>query len=156
MCDYSLMMVQSRLAVDGEELVAHRFRSGTVGLVSCFDFSCWQSKRPVGWKARVKSWFSADEEPAPVVCIPPGARLLLYGVPKSLQQEFHIEESVEATFTEISAQEGQHRDALRIGNESILMLMLLPEGQRLKVLRLSSEEDMVTTPGVNELALHRL
>lgn len=153
MCDYSLMMVHSRLAVDGEELIAHRFRSGSVGLVSCFDFTCWQNRRPVGWKARIKQWFSADEEPAPVVCIPPGARLLLYGIPRSLQQEIHVGESVEATFTEISAEVGQHRDALRIGGESILMLMALPEGQRLKVLRLSSEEDGVTAPSIGRLAL---
>lgn len=153
MCDYSLMMVRSRLAVEGEELVAHRFRSGTVGLVSCFDFNCWQGRRPLGWKARLKQWFSADEEPSPVVCVPPGAHLLLYGVPRSLQQQYHVGESVEAVFTEISAEVGQHRDALRIGNESILMLMLLPEGQRLKVLNLSSDEDTQTTPSESRLSL---
>jgi hypothetical protein len=34
MCDYSLMMVRSRLAVEGEGLVAHKFQSGSVRLVS--------------------------------------------------------------------------------------------------------------------------
>jgi len=156
MCDYSLMMVHSRLAVDGEELVAHRFRSGSVGLVSCFDFTCWQNRRPLGWKQWIKLWFSADLEPAPVVCIPPGARLLLYGIPRSLQQEINVGESVEAMFTEISAEAGHHRDALRIGSESIVMLVSLPEGQRLKVMRLNSEEDVEITPGIDQLILREV
>jgi hypothetical protein len=53
MCDYSLMMVRSRLAVEGEELVAHRFQSGTVGLVSCADFSTWINERPIGFWQRL-------------------------------------------------------------------------------------------------------
>ena len=38
MCDYSLMMVPNRLAIEGEELVAHSFQSGTTGFVSSPDF----------------------------------------------------------------------------------------------------------------------
>lgn len=45
MCDYSLMVVRNRLAIEGEELVAHGFQSGTTGLVSCSDFKIWQAER---------------------------------------------------------------------------------------------------------------
>jgi len=31
MCDYSLMIVPNRLAIEGEDLVAHKFQSGTTG-----------------------------------------------------------------------------------------------------------------------------
>ncbi len=142
MCDYSLMMVRSRLAVEGEELVAHKFKSGSVGLVSCSDFNTRLSQGPLGFWQRLKYWFSADEEPAPVVCIPPGAQLQVFAISGSLQKRFQLSECEEVTFAEISAQESQHRDALYFGNGLILLLGLLPEGQRLRVLRLSSREDV--------------
>ena len=34
MCDYSLMAVPNRLAKEGEELVSHRFPTGSVGFAS--------------------------------------------------------------------------------------------------------------------------
>jgi len=37
MCDYSLMAVPNRLAREGEELVAHRFPTGSLGLASPAD-----------------------------------------------------------------------------------------------------------------------
>ena len=37
MCDYSLMAVPNRLAREGEELVAHRFPTGSLGLASPSD-----------------------------------------------------------------------------------------------------------------------
>ena len=140
MCDYSLMMVRSRLAVEGEELVAHKFQSGSVGLVSCPDFNTWLNRRPMGFWQRLKGWFSSDEEPAPVVCIPPGAQLLVVDISRSLQKQFNLREFEAPTFTQNSAELRWHRDALCFANGSILLLGFLPEGQRLRVLRLSSQE----------------
>jgi hypothetical protein len=142
MCDYSLRMVRSRLAVEGEELVAHKFQSGSVGLVSCSDFHTWLDQRPKGFWQRLKSWFSMNEELARVVCIPPGAQLLAFGIPQSLRKQFSLSECEQVTFTEISPVEREHRDALCFTNGAILLLRLLPEGQRLRVLRLSSREDV--------------
>src|ERR1700689_2479762 len=34
MCDYSLMAVPNRLAAEGEDLIAHRFPTGSMGLAS--------------------------------------------------------------------------------------------------------------------------
>src|SRR5512135_3075323 len=101
MCDYSLTMVRSRLAVEGEELVAHKFKSGSVGVVSCCDFDGWLSQRPLSVWQRLKYCFSADEEPAPVVCIPPGAQLQVLAVSEYLQKRFKLSECEEATFPEI-------------------------------------------------------
>ena len=56
MCDYSLAGVPNRLAVEGEQLVVHRFSTGSVGLASpCSSLSSKET----------------------AVCIPPGARLRL-------------------------------------------------------------------------------
>jgi hypothetical protein len=34
MCDYSLLHFPNRLAVNGEELIVHRFSSGSIGLAA--------------------------------------------------------------------------------------------------------------------------
>ena len=47
MCDYSLMAVPNRLAQEGEELVAHRFPTGSMGLASPADV-----KREMDWLVR--------------------------------------------------------------------------------------------------------
>jgi hypothetical protein len=46
-------------------------------------------------------------------------------------------------FTRISADASQYRDALSFANGAKILLQLLPEGQRLKLLQLSSSEDFV-------------
>ena len=37
MCDYSLCGIPNRLAVEGEELVVHRFSTGSMGMASLAD-----------------------------------------------------------------------------------------------------------------------
>ena len=60
MCDYSLMEIPSRLAVVGEELISHRFSTGSMGMASLPDvlklqeMQAAQSKRSV-WEA-LKNW----------------------------------------------------------------------------------------------------
>ena len=140
MCDYSLMMIDNRLAVEGEQLVAHRFRSGSVGLVSMLDFTKWRTRPRGGFWQRCRECFTARHEPAPVVCIPPGARLRVEGVPETLRDRFGLDGQEDATFTQISADVNWHRDALRFANQATVLLQALPEGQTLKVLDLSSSE----------------
>ncbi len=154
MCDYSLMMVPNRLAIEGEDLVAHRFQSGSLGLVSCFDYDSWSSQRSKTIWQRFKAWCSLDREPTPVVCIPPGARLRLDGLPEMLKDLFNLSSWEEATFTQLSAEANQHRDALRFDNSAIAPLELLPEGQKVKVLRLCSQEDV--EPDLDPLRVARL
>ena len=153
MCDYSLMMVPNRLAVEGEELVAHRFRSGTTGIVSTNDFDRWTAQKPTGFWPRLKDCFFSRGEPEPAVCIPPGARLRLIGIPDSLRTQSSRELCPEVVFTQVSAEANQHRDALFFTNGTTVLLQCLPEGQRLKVLWLSSLEDVTPDPNRTEGAL---
>jgi len=147
MCDYSLMMVPNRLAIEGEELVAHRFQSGTTGLVSCSDFKIWQAERRSKsiWQ-RLRNCFSSVPDPTPVVCIPPGARLRLDQLSGFPKEQFNLGFSELATFTQLSAEANQHRDALCCDNGAVVRLAMLAEGQKVKVLRLSSFEETEPQP----------
>jgi hypothetical protein len=87
MCDYSLAHFPNRLAVEGEQLVVHRFKTGTLGLTqACFSPT---------------QIFSPDSTPA--VCVPPGARLFVQDIPERLQQALNVGSVEEATFVEQSA-----------------------------------------------------
>lgn len=152
MCDYSLMMFPNRLAAEGEELAAHKFQSGTTGFVSCSDFQIWQANRRSNsiwqWFSTV---FSSIDEPKPVVCIPPGARLRFEGCPEFLGGDRSpFGAHCLASFTELSAEANQHRDALRFDDGSVVFLGMLAEGQRVRVLRLSSSEENEKTPTTPE------
>jgi hypothetical protein len=51
MCDYSLAHYPNRLAVEGEQLVVHRFSSGTVGLASPRQELSSPSQNPKGFRS---------------------------------------------------------------------------------------------------------
>jgi hypothetical protein len=121
MCDYSLAGLQSRLAIEGEQLVVHRFATGTVGLAS--------------HGPSLSPWWSAKQTPA--VCVPPGARLLLRDIPKDLQQQFGVGGTEDVTFVQLSATPYSYRDAVRFGNGREILLQKLQCGQKVEVLSLS-------------------
>lgn len=141
MCDYSIMAISNRLAIVGEELAAHRFNSGSVGLVARPDLDNWRRLQPRGIWARLKCLFALPAEPAPVVCIPPGAALRLYGIPRSLRRQYRISEQETVRFTQIAPDAGSYRDAITFPNGRTILLQRLPEGQRIKVLWLESQEE---------------
>lgn len=149
MCDYSLMMISSRMAVEGERLVAHRFKSGTIGLISRPDFANWQATRPVGLWEKFKDCLSSRCDPAMVVCVPPGTQLRLESIPRGLRDRFGLDANENATFTQTSAEANQHRDAVRFADGAIMSLQALPEGQAVTVLSLSAWESV--DPGPAEL-----
>ncbi len=124
MCDYSLMAIPNRLAEQGEDLVTHRFPTGSLGLASPSDFC-------------------SIAEPAqahPAVCIPPGARLMLQDIPAYLQLNLKVGPVEEVTFTQLTAAVNTHRDAVRFKNGRQICLQELRAGQRVRVLALSSAE----------------
>ena len=125
MCDYSLAGIPNRLAVEGEELVVHRFPTGSIGLAS----PC----------ASVSRWWSAKEIPA--VCMPPGAQLILHDVPKRLQHNLAVGAIEEVTFVQLSAIPYQFRDAVRFSNGREIRLQELSEGMGVRVLKMSLPED---------------
>ncbi len=122
MCDYSLAGIPSRLAVEGEQLVVHRFPTGSLGLAS-----------PGPSTSR---WWSKKQTPA--VCIPPGARLLLRDIPNSLRKQCGVGMTEEVTFAQLSATAYQFRDAVRFSNGREILLQTLQCGQEVEVLWLSA------------------
>ncbi|MBZ5727556.1 MAG: hypothetical protein LAP87_21480 [Acidobacteriia bacterium] len=145
MCDYSLMAVPNRLAQEGEELVAHRFPTGSLGLASPADLKRSMAPPP----ARSSIWCAIREffnpprtEPAPAVCIPPGARLRLRDIPVRLQQDLAVGPVEEVTFTQLSAVVNSYRDAVRFTNGREVRLQDLREGQRVRVLDLSMADEL--------------
>jgi len=145
MCDYSLMAVPNRLAQEGEELVTHRFPTGSLGLASPDDLkraTCSTRAKKNLWSA-LKDFFDPPQnDPVCAVCIPPGARLQLEGLPSRLQHEFGIGPVEDVTFTQISASVNSYRDAVRFSNGRRLRLQELREGLRVKVLDLSLAEEL--------------
>src|SRR5207249_11365588 len=87
MCDYSLMAIPNRLAEEGEDLVTHRFSTGSLGLASPLDLP--RVTNPVRAQTRrefrssLKDFMNPRElKPVPAVCVPPGARLILQDIPE--------------------------------------------------------------------------
>ena len=149
MCDYSLHTYPNRLAVDGEDLVVHRFGAGSLGLTSPADLApVISASKSVegGWWPRVKAWFKGQnprweaEKKVPAVCIPPGARLVLWDIPKNLQREYGVGEVEEVQFVQTSAEVNTYRDAVQFRNCRQVLLQQLREGQRVQVLSVAAEE----------------
>jgi len=146
MCDYSLMAVPNRLAQEGEDLVAHRFPTGSLGLASPADLKHALEPIPAAHRSflcMVKAFFNPPRTaPVPAVCIPPGARLQLQDIPVRLQHEFAVGPVEDVTFTQISASVNSYRDAVRFANGREVRLQELREGQRVRVLDLSMAEEL--------------
>lgn len=144
MCDYSLMAVRNRLAEEGEDLVAYRFPTGSLGLASPSDF-CSKAEaaqvRGRGLWSTLKSVSNGPQtNPVAAVCIPPGARLRLQDIPARLQRDLKVGPVEEVTFTQLTAAVNTYRDAVRFKNGRQILFQELGEGQRVKVLDLSSAE----------------
>jgi hypothetical protein len=125
MCDYSLAHFPNRLAVAGEELVVHRFNTGTLGLAPA--------------RSSLKQVFSPSSIQA--VCVPPGAQLLLRDIPERLQQALNVGSVEEVTFVEQSADAFRYRDAVRFANGRETLLQQLACGQSVLVLSLDAAEN---------------
>jgi hypothetical protein len=135
MCDYSLGGIRTRLAVEGEELVIHRFQTGSLGLASPAELEALQHE--------VSGWRSAFNTANSVcaVCIPPGARLVLRDIPQRLQSQLGLGEIEQVTFIQKDVPEFRHRDAVRFQNNQEILLQRLSQGQRAIVRSLSLEEE---------------
>jgi len=150
MCDYSLMAVPNRLAQEGEELVTHRFPTGSLGLASYSDLqraTCVVRGKKSFWNT-LKDFFDPPQSnDVCAVCIPPGARLRL---------EQTNGPAEEVTFTQITATVNSYRDAIRFSNGRQVRLQELREGMRVKVLDLSMAEERSLDAIPEELPLRRL
>lgn len=157
MCDYSLMSFPNRLAREGEELLVHRFPSGSKGLAAVADLypnspaECPQKR---SFWVKVKDFFSAEQVcPVPAVCIPPGARLRLHDIGEDFQREHEVGSEEEVTFTQLSAAPQTYRDAVMFQIGCRVRLQELPEGLRVTVLNLEAhEEESPEFPAHTELS----
>jgi hypothetical protein len=99
MCDYSLAGLRTRLAIVGEELVTHRFPTGSLGLTTPAELELHRPGN--GW------WPTIDPtQVACAVCIPHGSRLSLRDIPERLQQRLGIGAAEEVVFIQMSAEHG--------------------------------------------------
>ena len=136
MCDYSLHGVRNRLAEEGEVLVVHRFVTGSKGLTSPeYLKPTGQSK---GWIAGLRKFFAIENQ-ACAVCVPDGARLMVYGIPQRLQAAHGLSSDEAVTFRQLSLDVQTYRDAMEFKNGVRVRLQEFDEGQRVEVLALSSE-----------------
>jgi hypothetical protein len=145
MCDYSLHGLPNRLAVEGEELVAHRFITGAIGLTSPAELcrvTAWKNKseKRSFWSALKAAIFSPGFPEILAVCVPPGARLRMTGIPIGLQRELGVGEDEIVTFTQTTAMANAYHDAVRFENGRQVLLQVLKEGQCVRVLSLNQAE----------------
>src|SRR5262249_55815079 len=91
MGDYSLISFPNLLAQTGDELVLHRFPSGSLGLASVADLQSesapLQFNRDNFWKILKEFFTPAWDCAIPAVCIPPGARLQLHQLGSRFRQD---------------------------------------------------------------------
>jgi hypothetical protein len=143
MCDYSLMAVPNRLAQEGEELVTHRFPTGSLGLASPVDVRAATAPRPAVqhtvWQ-KIRAFFDPPAAPAVcAVCIPPGARLQVCDIRKNAAtlgrwggggSRFYCGRELRNTY----------RDAVRFSGGLEVRLQELREGIKVRVVDLTGAE----------------
>jgi hypothetical protein len=148
MCDYSLHGINNRLAIDGEQLAVHRFRTGSIGMAAAADIQQEKAgpKRPWHWL------FGRQQRIADcAVCIPPGAKLTLRDIPLRIQRELRVRATEDVVFTQLTAETNTYRDAVRFSNGSELLLQRLDPGQRVTVVTVSPETiDQPAVPSAEE------
>jgi hypothetical protein len=152
MCDYSLHGVKNRLANEGEQLFIHKFHTGSKGLASVTDLRSLEKTAPAGagvW-ARFECWVENQRRrinddlrrALPAVCIPPGARLHVDGIPSPMQKQFGLGPREEVTFVQLTAEPFRYRDAIRFQNGQVILLQMLSDGMRMDVLSLALAEEI--------------
>jgi hypothetical protein len=145
MCDYSLHGLPNRLAIEGEELIAHRFTTGAIGLTSpkelgqAINARERSDKKPF-WSAISSAIFPPLIQDAPAVCVPPGALLRVRDIAVNLQVKLDIGPEETVAFTQIDILENVYHDAIRFSNGRQILLQALKEGQRVRVMSLTSVE----------------
>jgi hypothetical protein len=85
-------------------------------------------------------WTLPAESTVCAVCVPDGAKLMIYGVPLRLQEAESLRADEMVTFRQLSADAITYRDAVEFKNGVKVRLQELEDGQRVEVLALSSEK----------------
>ena len=145
MCDYSLGGLPNRLAVDGEELIVHRFSTHSIGLASSADLQIMKMRearqRDQSLWQRINSLFApaSDCHAVLAVCVPPGARLVLKSIPMDLRCKWSVGADESVLFIQTSAEVNTYRDALHFRTGRQVLLQELREGMRVTVVSLGDD-----------------
>jgi hypothetical protein len=140
MCDYSLCGLPNRLAAEGEVLEVHKFATGSMGMASPIGLRGKSDDHAVksrGFWNSLKRAFQSQFQSETAVCIPPGASLILTGIPPYLQERYGVEDQEGVRFLQTGVAVNFHRDAVRFQNGRIAGLQELPEGLQVEVLSLA-------------------
>lgn len=137
MCDYSLESFARRDAKSGDQLRTEKIGGyGSVGLV-------------------------APDAPRTAVCLRPGTKLIVSGIPALLQKAWNVGAAVIATFEQRDAaplmgllsRDGRYRDGVRFdaGDHPFVLFQEFPVGLEVSVEMIPGEpltrgEDQVTIP----------
>ena len=145
MCDYSLYTVKNRLACESDDLVLHRFNTGSLGFCAVAELQQENDRSPLsrGWSSFLHWLFPRKQCGITAVCIPPGARLLVSEVPATARPFWGALELKTVDFTQLSERSYAYRDALRLPDGETVLLQKLPEGLRAKVMAMAPEEEVV-------------
>jgi hypothetical protein len=146
MCDYSLHAQPNRLAKEGEHLILAIFRGGSRGFAAKNEYeqyTPWQhqnTKIEWSWSGVVgflrRQAIKKPNQPLTAVCVPPGARLRLEGIPVSMQKDLGLKSVETVTFTQLGCEAYTYRDAVRFDNGKEVLLQWLKERQQAVVLSL--------------------
>jgi hypothetical protein len=141
MCDYSLMSLPNRLAAEGEELVVHRFSTGSIGFTSAADLNRKAEDRKCMsfWRRFKEALLSTERAPIPALCVPPAARLMLRDVDAGLRRKYGLSAEEEVKFVQLSADPNTYRDAICCRSGMVIRLQELPVGQKATVLDLAGD-----------------
>ena len=148
MCDYSLYTVKNRLACEADDLVLHRFDTGSLGFCATAELQQEMSRSSFarGWSSFTRWLLPRKQCGLTAVCIPPGARLLISEVPLPAKPFWSGLELQAVDFTQLSERSYAYRDALRLPNGDAVLLQKLPEGLRATVLQLAPVEEHIPSP----------
>lgn len=143
MCDYSLYTVKNRLACESDDLVLHRFDTGSLGFCANAELQneINRSSLARGWAGFLRWVFPRRRCGLTAVCIPPGARLLISEVPVAAKPFWGGLEKQFINFTQLSERSYAYRDALRLPHGETVLLQKLPEGLRATVMALTPEAE---------------
>jgi hypothetical protein len=142
MCDYSLCGIPNRLAVEGEDLVVHRFSTGSMGLASPADLKPAGGNEPAPsrsvWAQLKRALLGRPNwKVVPAVCIPPGAYLIPKDLPEELRRQWRVENNEGVVFVQTSANVNSYRDAIQFQDGRLVRLQDLREGLQFEVVSLA-------------------
>jgi hypothetical protein len=145
MCDYSLFTVNNRLACESDDLVLHRFDTGSIGFCASAELQQEMSRSQLSrsWSSFLRWIYPRKKCRLTAVCIPPGARLLISEVPKGSKPGLELLELASVEFAQLSEQCYAYRDALKLPDGETVLLQRLPEGLRATVMALAPIEEEV-------------